>query len=642
MPCRRGASGSHPGRNPQRTSIAWAVRRRPLVPLATLLLLAAPACKGEASSDEAKPESSDDKASKDGDGDADGKTGADADKPDTDEPDAKAGEAGAHGELTQHDVVEVGDTKELVREEETPVPGKVIKNPGFKLEPLLSLYALDGSVSGTSFGAPVTDEVNFRDEDLDTAAVCTPSDDKPCAIGVHFPDQGEVAMLRLYMAAGPKYRDYKASPRPKDIKIYTDAGVTELELADGAAHRYIQFDPPVATSNLSIEVVSTHSGGKDEQVHFAELEIYGASGPARPPMELDPSAAITYFETKPWKDKGGGRSTVKMTWVETVGYEGVGKAGGTRRLQRGGALFGKKGDRFMLVEKLLGATCDVPEPSYVLFDTQTRMVYPLGKLAEGAADIHRRTDGLGFMAVPHSPDGEIDTKGIRTIVFDAEKKKFSRKRGKEAWTVAEHAREWSFEETPERRGGQSLESWVAEQGDLCSTPSDEKLALLHRNTKLFSKDDPGTWISCNIGDGHDLMIGRDAACGEKVTIMLQPPEDSPKVLAEYKDGSGPRRLTIDDSFPIVLVEVGKDSGASSDVVPVNIDYHDEKVIRGAGLTVHPPAECGACIMDYGEQDTPALPAPDEAEGTEPAEEEPAKDIDDPAPGAEEVEDEPQE
>ena len=75
---------------------------------------------------------------------------------------------------------------------------------------------------------------------------------------------------------------------------------------------------------------------------------------------------------------------------------------------------------------------------------------------------------------------------------------------------------------------------------------------------------------------------------------------SASVLAEYKEGNGPRRLSVVKSlsFPGAVIEVGKDSGASSDLVPVNIDYHAEEIIRGASLSVRPPAECGACLMHY--------------------------------------------
>jgi hypothetical protein len=63
----------------------------------------------------------------------------------------------------------------------------------------------------------------------------------------------------------------------------------------------------------------------------------------------------------------------------------------------------------------------------------------------------------------------------------------------------------------------------------------------------------------------------------------------------------------------VLVEVGKESGAASDLVPVNIDHLDEPILRDASLAVRPPAECGACLLDYG---APTEAGDDDAPATE--------------------------
>ncbi|MGB1013825.1 MAG: hypothetical protein ACPG4T_06815 [Nannocystaceae bacterium] len=416
---------------------------------------------------------------------------------------------------------------------ETPVTAKVVKNPGFKLEPLLKLYALAATPAQTAYGAPVDDATKSRDDDLNSAATCTPSADKPCALGLRFPEPAKISMIRAFFAGGPNYRDYKGSPRPKEIVVHTDAGKTTLTLKDGATHKYIKFETPVETQTLSIEVAAVHKGGKTQTLRFAELEVYGTEGEARAPIELFPARSFTYFETAPWKDRGDGTSTVKMTWTASFGYTGVGTPAGTQRLQRGGALFGKHGDRFMLVEKLLASTCDAPDVSYVLIDQTTRMIFPLGKLAEGGATIHRHTGGMGFMAVPRAQDGAVDTAGIRMIAFDPENKSFTRKRGKQAWTVAEHTREWSFDQAPLPRGGPSLDAWVRSQGNLCSTPDATTLESVYGKTKLFSSEDPGTWVSCNVGDGHHMMIGRDAVCGEKVAILLEPPGEEASVLAEY-------------------------------------------------------------------------------------------------------------
>jgi len=498
----------------------------------------------------------------------------------------------------------------LLTRSETPLAVKVSveRNPGFRLEPLTAMYALAGAAVRPSYALPFADAPPGAasaayDGDLSTAAICTQGqeDDRRCAIGLSLPSDSKVTMLRVFFAAGPDYRDYTGAARPKKIAVHTDAGRVELDYPDGAVHRYIVFDEPVATAGLSVEVLDVTPGrNKGTELHFAEIEAYGVEGAHREAATLEPRQTFVYFETQPWKDKGAGEHTVKMTWLEHLAYKGVDTPSVRSRWIRGVAAYGDDSDRLMLIEKGLSSTCEAPEVSYVLIDKETRMIYPLGELAGGGATIYRRRDGLGFVAIPGGDNDEARVSGMRSITFDPASSSFDRRRGKKKWTVADHLREWDLVEA-RRPGGVELETYVADPTSHCSVASGESRAPARELSEVFSTEEPGEWWECNVGDGHHMLIGRDSACGEAVSIILRTSEGEHHLRADFPAGAGPRRLAVEPNprFPGVIVEVGKESGAASDLVPVNIDLIDEAILRDASLAVRPPAACGACLLDYG-------------------------------------------
>ncbi|MEZ4382432.1 MAG: hypothetical protein R3A79_13940 [Nannocystaceae bacterium] len=484
------------------------------------------------------------------------------------------------------------------------IKATVDRDPGFRLEPLTKMHALAAAPQAPSFGAPLRDPGAAYDDDLLTAATCAPQAEEPCAIGLALADDAEVTMLRLFLAAGPDYRDYTGAPRPKKIAIHTDAGKVELDYPDGAAHRFVIFAAPVRTKGLSVEVLEVYKGRGAGDLHFAEVEVYGTRGAARPPLELDPRHAFVYFETQPWKDKGGGAHTVKMTWLETFGYGGIGVPGPRRRWLRGMAAFGRAEDRFVLVEKGLSSTCDAPEVGYLLIDKTTRVIYPLGPMAGGAAAIHRHSGGLGFFMVPAGIAGDAGPsealKGARSIVFDPATQSFDRRRGGARASLADQLRDGGFDEAAPRPGGVDLDAYVGDPKSHCEALDAATLADAVATSEVLSAEHPGAWWSCGIGDGHRVILGRDAACGEAVSVMIKTPEGELRRRAEFPAGAGPRRVAVerDPAFPGVLVEVGKESGAASDLVPVNIDHIDEPILRDASLGVRPPDACGPCLLTY--------------------------------------------
>lgn len=499
----------------------------------------------------------------------------------------------------------VAPSSALMRAEQAlAVKATVEEHPGFRLEPLLELYALAGAVGGPSWAAALDEPELVRDDDLDTAATCTPSADTPCALGLAFSETAKLSMLRLYVAAGPEYMTYKGAPRPKTVLVHTDAGHARVVLDDSAEHAWVIFAEPVETKAVTVEVVDDYPGRKDPRIHFAELEAFGPSGAKREPLVLDPTTAFVYYESAPWKDKGGGRSTVRMTWLSTFESAPLGEASRRTRWTRGAAVYGDRDDRFLLVQKVLSSTCEAPDPSWIIVDKETRMLFPLGKLAGGDVEIHGHPSGRGYMAVPRpGPDGTISVEGIRTVLHETEKNAFDRQRGRSKWALEQHFAEWGFDAKPFVQPAMLLDAWVKQPDSHCEALDEKALAGALDVAKEFGDDEPGEWWSCNVGDGHHMLVGRDRACGEKVAILLaQPGFTDIEPLAEFRGGEGPRVVAVrsDVGFPGALVEVGKDGGASADLVPVNIDFPAQPIVRGAGLTVRPPAACGACKLAWRE------------------------------------------
>lgn len=508
-------------------------------------------------------------------------------------PDAPSGEASG---------APAGEVLDTFVRSEAPlaIKAKVSRDPGFRLASLEGMRAVGARPGGPGYAATLTDPLKAYDDDLLTAATCTHEKDggEACGLGLGLGSDAAVTMLRLFMAAGPDYRDYTAAPRPKRIAIHTDAGSVELDYPDGATHRYVIFAAPVETSAISVEVLDVYPGRKSSTVHFAEVEVYGVKGPSREPLELRTDEVFVYYETEPWKDKGGGEYTVRMTWLEQLGYAGVDLPGPRRRWIRGIAAYGDNDDRFVLVERALSATCEAPEVGYVMIDKETRMIYPLGALAGAGSSLYRHREGVGFFSTP-AGDGAIGDS--RAAIFDRTEGVFDRRRGKKTWTLAEHLSEWNFGDVPLHRGGAALDDFVADPKSHCEVVSGDDLTPILEVSEVFTAEAPGEWWSCGVGDGHRALLGRDRACGEAVSVLLRTADGTILRRAEFPAGFGPRRLAVSKEtvFPGLMVEVGKEEGGASDLVPVNIDYYDEMILRDASLAVRPPPECGPCSLEFG-------------------------------------------
>ena len=337
------------------------------------------------------------------------------------------------------------ETLELVRSEERLAGGVAgEKHLGWDLDRIATLQGLAATAGVPEWGVAAKGAELARDDDLLTAWACEPAPDRPCAIGLAFPEPVELSVLRFYAAAGPGWKEYSSSPRLEKVRVHTDAGSAVATVHDGAGHRYIELAKPVRTASVTVEVVSTQGGNKGP-VRVAELEALG-SGPARAPLDLDPERVYVNYVNSDWKKNENGTHIVRQAFLE-LQREGAAPL----RFMRATGLYGRRGDRFLLVERMYKTDCRYSGGSYVLVDTERRTYYPLGTLGGVPGEVFRHADGYGF-AVGHG-----DLRDLRGAVFtgkDVETKEFPRNARDAA---SDYLDAWNMDGTSLPRGGATME-----------------------------------------------------------------------------------------------------------------------------------------------------------------------------------------
>ena len=500
------------------------------------------------------------------------------------------------------------------------VKAKGAKNMGFSIDKIAHLFALDATLKVPGWGAAGEGEVALgQDDDMDTAWRCEVGQDKPCVLGLALPEAAKVEAVRLYTAAGPRWRDYKAHPRLAEVRVHTDAGYVDVKLADGANHTYVRFADPVETQSLALEVLSTHEGNKDAVLGFAEVEVYGTDGVPRPPMALDPAEAWLNWETTTW-----GKGTIRQLFVYQAQPGGGGEEGpARRRIARATGIFGHAGDDYALFERLNGTTCETADGSYVLFDKRSRMYYPLGDLGGAAAEVYRHSLGHGFAVGWRNDEGEFTIAGVVE-----EEGKLRRKRPPKDGVDNGDAqlREWGFETKPLSRG-ESLTGVVAG----CHRAGGGELSPVESVAPPEADMDPSKWMVCNVGD---TTVFASAPCGGYALAYQM--DSSDKITGEYESkNQDARGLRLRRSGDALYLELSSQDGDSSTLYLASPEAFVQ-LERNGGLAVRPPSECRACsdawINPYAFDDA----FDEEAEEAGEAEilEGPADDEEDPADTAE--------
>jgi hypothetical protein len=457
------------------------------------------------------------------------------------------------------------------------VKGKPAAHLGFSLDKLAGWYSIEGRAVVPSWAAASdASPDDVRDDDLRTAWTCTPEGERPCALGLSFSEPVTVRAIRLYGAAGPDYNTYRAHPRVQEVRVHTDTGWVDATFKDGANHGYVLLDAPIESRTVAIEILGTHKGGKSQMVHLAELEVLGTAGPRRPPLDLDPSASAVVFETEAWKQKGDAH-TIRLAFLEVARADGA-----LQRLLRGTSLLGRKGDRFLLVEKLHGSSCSEHDGSYILLDQQTRMLFPLGTMGGAPGQVLRHDAGQGFAIRPPTESSGP----FRAVVLDdgAVKIKYSPKQDDRA---AKAQVDWGFaSEVSEPRGGGHR---------LTQPPAECKVASLDDAGDAFEDEAFTPWalVECKLDETSAALVATDGSCGKQWSIAVV--DEAGAVVHRQRqktaDGRGLWLARIDGAG--LVVEASRADGASADLFGVSPEGIT-LLAKGAALALRTPSSCDPC------------------------------------------------
>jgi len=470
-----------------------------------------------------------------------------------------------------------------------PLPGRGADNLGFRIDQLAGVYALAGAIEVPPWSAPSegTPRV-LRDDDLDTAWTCTPSGEDRCAIGMHFPSVAKVHSLRLFGAA----LEHETFPRPKRIRIHTEAGFTDVLLADANAPQFAIFAQPVETRNIVIELLEIFPGrGKEPTIHIADLEVFGVAGVAREPLTIDPAATVSLSAGSPWRKPG--RSSVDRTemflhWVDTKGN--------LHRFMEGSALRGKAGDRLMLVERMSGQSdCDAPRGTFFMLDTKTRVTAPLGDLDGVGGDTFRAADGQGI-AVGFK--GKLDTKLNGLFAEDG---KYRRRQTpfRADQRTEDYFAEWKLDPTLVRREPPPLsetierctpgtEAALAElRAAKEASPSKTKKKKPRRRRGKEEVERPAAWQVCELGDGARAFVTDHGPCGShwEMTVV----DAAGAVVASETDKGERSFLRVARQGDVLLVQVGNGTDLTS-IWRVAADAVTQLAESGT-FALQPPAVC---------------------------------------------------
>lgn len=459
----------------------------------------------------------------------------------------------------------------LVRaEHKLRFPGKAGESMGFSLDRLSKLYALAAAVEVPEWSTEGDGPSRLtRDDDLRTAWVCDPEEGRSCAIGLHFPQVSEVEIIRLYAAEpGGKV----ASARPSLVRVHTNEGWVEARIGDDDRPWHVVFGEPVTTRNLILEVLETHGDGP---VHLAELEVYGLSGEARPPLRLDPDRTVVTFDGSPWRRKLRTHYATP-SFIEEVDVHG--------RLQRrfpGTALVGREGDRMMLVEHTSWVTCGDRQGSYELLDLHTRVFVPLGDFGGFGRRIYPHAEGLGL----GSGVLDVDDGDVHAVVLDEGRyeRRASGLLGEE--TPTELLESWGIVPT-------ALPRTDAHPIDApptgCGTARLEDLAALEPHLPKRAKIVAEQWMGCSLGGGSRLLLTTGGKCGREWHVAALDGDGELLGHLSGKEIDTHLRLRRLDGEAMLLDRWGSDDEPR--VVLIDADGPRE-LPTAAALSLRPPAGC---------------------------------------------------
>jgi hypothetical protein len=441
---------------------------------------------------------------------------------------------------------------------------------GFNLDQVDGLVGVAGALEIPEWSVVGTGSVELmRDDDLETAWACVPEQFRPCAIGFHLAEPGEVHAIRLFAAASGKRYDQRA--RPAKVRVHTDDGWFDADLDDGAQYTYVVFGKPTKTRNLSIEFLTFHGKAKGG-LELAELEVYGRGGIPRAPMVLDPEQMVVALDRAKWSKSHHGQ-TLGATFLGTL-TDGV-----IKRVLPGTAIYGRASDPILLVESLASTDCRTHKGMFFLLNRNTRVMVPLGDLGSMGGQIFRFTEGNGFAG------GYVDDLDARVTGVVLEDGTYQQRRTQRLAKVTGPAflDSVGIERTPLVRGGVPSNGEVAG----CIRGSDDTLAQLRAATGGKPELVPGVWMVCDLGDGTRAFLTDYGPCGKAWEISVL--DGKQKVVARKQAKRKGSRLHVRRRGADQLwVEIG---GADDAVELFAVSRSGLKSMPGVALSVSAPAGC---------------------------------------------------
>ncbi|MBW2260538.1 MAG: hypothetical protein JRG91_01090 [Deltaproteobacteria bacterium] len=448
----------------------------------------------------------------------------------------------------------------------------------------VALYALEGEAVTPSWAAPGSDPAAARDDDLRTSWSCSRIDEaRPCAISLVLPEEAEVHVIRIFPGAGASHEEFKAHARPKVIRVHTDAGWAEARIKRGWDHRHILLPAGIVTRTVTLEIAKTRPGRSDSIVHAAEIELFGITGKARGPLEIEPRAATVHLDGAAWKT--GDEESISIAAPGFI--ELVDGNGGRRRLLRGTGLMGETGDRFFLVENLTAADCPAGGPvtvsgSFTLVDTKTRIFWDVGGLGGVLEPVFRHPEGIGFATAGWNGTGRAAAVLVEGHMFRMPADREG------AFTSDADLAAWGFTESARPCCASVDESqWTKSCAPASGSKARKMLGALEGPDwdafwKLAGEED---WLSCPLEAKARMLVFRGQGCTATASVLAT--IDAKGGIADWRMAS---RFRLGASFSSRgLVEAV--AGGGSSILRIGPDGKIEELHANAALSLILPPSC---------------------------------------------------
>lgn len=461
----------------------------------------------------------------------------------------------------------------LRAEKKLPFIAKGSTNLGFKIDALARIYALEGTMEVPEWGATGSDDVAaLRDDNLATQWSCSGTGDRRCVVGIHFAEPAMVHAVRVY-AGGTTRAEFERSPRPRVVRIHTEAGYADANFIDTRDFQYAILGRPAETRNLAFEVLDLF-GPSAPPLRIAELEVYGSRGPRRPELAIDPRATYVGYEGAPWTQRGEDH-TAQPSIVHVVNGDEP-----PRPFLPGSALLGHPSDRFLLLENLQAGTCTRGRGTYFLLDRKSRVLAPLGELGGPGSDLFHRTDGLG-LALGFT---DTHTTVLNGVMLEDEAYVRRRTPVRPDKRSDDTFKAWSTDPAPLPRGGTPLYDTPG-----CTVPTEEDLAAVAaaQSQRRAAEPSPEAWRVCPVG-AHRLFATTHGPCGQGWELALL--DEKNALVAHRKRESARSDLRLAQVAPNRWWVEASDGGDVLQVFDVRSDGIVTLTATGA-LAARPPASC---------------------------------------------------